>query len=142
MVSQWEGMQDSFQDLPPCDVFLRHRKRKRGALSRGYMRESDNLDILDDVPQDVNEMVSLFEELTRELVEEEEQILKQYEKDVLFSEEALCAAIDTLITDDVICPICQKNVLHESHRVIFCACGLRVDTGVSCPYIRCQPTLF
>ena len=46
MVSQWEGMQDSFQDLPPCDVFLRHRKRKRGALSRGYMRESDNLDIL------------------------------------------------------------------------------------------------
>lgn len=40
----------------------------------------------------------------------EEEILKQYERDTLFSEEALCAALDTLATNDVICPICQKYV--------------------------------
>ena len=41
----------------------------------------------------------------------EEEILKQYESDSLFSEEALCAALNTLATEDVICPICQKYVL-------------------------------
>ena len=52
----------------------------------------------------------------------EEQILKQYEKDVLFSEEALCAAIDTLITDDVICPICQKYLCTVCVCVCVCVC--------------------
>lgn len=44
----------------------------------------------------------------------EEEILKQYERDVLYSEEALCAALNTLATDDVICPICQKYVRMET----------------------------
>ena len=28
-----------------------------------------------------------------------------------------------------------RNILHKSHRVIFCSCGFRLDTGVSCGYV-------
>ncbi len=40
----------------------------------------------------------------------EQSILAQYEIERKFDEEALCAAIDSLTTDDIICPICQKSV--------------------------------
>ena len=54
----------------------------------------------------------------------EEEILRQYEKDVLFSEEALCATIDTLTTDDVIGPICKKHVCMYIRMCVcvVCAC--------------------
>ena len=37
--------------------------------------------------------------------------MDQYEADVRFSEDALCAAIQSLSTDDVVCPVCQKWVV-------------------------------
>ena len=46
MMSQWEGMQDSFQDLPSCEVFLAHRKRKREVSSKSCHGNSDYEDLL------------------------------------------------------------------------------------------------
>ena len=37
--------------------------------------------------------------------------MAQYEADVRFSEDALCAAVQSLSTDDVVCPVCQKWVV-------------------------------
>jgi hypothetical protein len=28
----------------------------------------------------------------------------------------------------VVCPICKKNPLYQNNRIIFCRCGMRVDT--------------
>lgn len=42
------------------------------------------------------------------LLSPEQTILAQYEQDLEFNEDALCAAIECLSTTDVICPICQK----------------------------------
>lgn len=49
----------------------------------------------------------------------EERILAQHEQNTKLSEEALCAAIECLATSDVICPVCQKYVLH-----VCCLCVL------------------
>ena len=74
----------------------------------------------------------------------EEEILRQYEKDVLFSEEALCAAIDTLTTDDVICPICQKYVcvcVYVHVRVLLCvhACMFVCVCVCVCVHVHACP---
>ena len=42
------------------------------------------------------------------LLSPEQTILAQYEQDLEFNEDALCAAIECLTTTDVICPVCQK----------------------------------
>ena len=38
----------------------------------------------------------------------EQAVLAQYEESMRFNEEALCAAVQSLSTDDIICPLCQK----------------------------------
>ena len=80
---------------------------------------------------EIDYVLSIMDELTKELIKEgrlgeyldlehvhlfkgshlshtEQAILAQYEADFNFSEDALCAAIESLSTNDVICPICQK----------------------------------
>ena len=82
---------------------------------------------------EIDYVLSIMDELTKELIKEgrlcntlikstgaysrnqyyiythtEQAILAQYEADFDFSEDALCAAIESLSTNDVICPICQK----------------------------------
>ena len=38
----------------------------------------------------------------------EQALLAEYERDMHLDEEALCAAIQSLSTDDVVCPVCQR----------------------------------
>ena len=38
----------------------------------------------------------------------EQALLAQYEEDLRFTEDALCEAVQSLYTDELICPICQK----------------------------------
>ena len=47
----------------------------------------------------------------------EHNILGQYEESLKFEEASLCAAIDCLRTDDVICPVCKRWVV--VHHVIY-----------------------
>lgn len=74
-------------------------------------------------------VLSVIDELTEELIREgevnresgwcsvsdvvigscsEKAILARYEESVKFDENSLCAAIESISTDDVICPVCQK----------------------------------
>jgi len=44
------------------------------------------------------------------LIGTEEQILAEYEARNRFDDEALCASISRLTTDELICPVCTKWV--------------------------------
>ena len=44
------------------------------------------------------------------LLGSEHNILAQYEENLKFEEASLCAAIECLRTDDVICPVCKRWV--------------------------------
>ncbi|XP_073257284.1 RPA-interacting protein A-like [Porites lutea] len=96
-----------------------------------------------DGPEDtsLDEILSVMDEIQKELMDEERNILAQYEENLKFEEASLCAAIECLRTDDVICPVCRRNPLHQNKQIIFCACGLRIDTeydAVNLIYVRNQ----
>jgi len=89
----------------------------------------------------IDEILSIMDEIQRELMAEERNILAQYEESVKFEEASLCAAIECLRTDDVFCPVCKRNPLLQNKQIIFCACGLRIDTeydAVNLNYVRNQ----
>ncbi|KAK3736346.1 hypothetical protein QZH41_020804, partial [Actinostola sp. cb2023] len=77
---------------------------------------------------ELTEILDIMDEIQKELIEEEQIILMQYNENLRFEEESLCAAIDKLSTNDVICPVCKRNPLHQNKQVIFCQCGMRIDT--------------
>lgn len=90
----------------------------------------------------VEEVLSIMEEIQKELMDEERNILSQYEENLKFEEASLCAAIESLGTEDyVICPVCKRNPLHQNKQVVFCACGIRIDTehdALNLTYLRNQ----
>ncbi|XP_013419153.1 RPA-interacting protein A isoform X2 [Lingula anatina] len=108
----------------------------------GLPQLSDNFD-LQSAPDDtdVEQVLSILEEIKSELLLEEQRILEEYEKSLAFDEAGLCAAIDQLKTDEVICPICKKNPLMQNKQIIFCCCGMRIDTeldGLNIANIKSQ----
>ncbi|XP_015760294.1 PREDICTED: RPA-interacting protein A-like, partial [Acropora digitifera] len=91
----------------------------------------------------LDEVLTIMDEIQKELMEEERSILahEQYEDNLKFEEASLCAAIECLRTDEVLCPVCKSKPLHQNKQVIFCACGLRIDTeydAVNLSYVRGQ----
>jgi len=62
-----------------------------------------------------------------------EEIRKCEEEMEKEDQEAIQHALEASFDDGrsfVICPVCKKNRLLENHHIIFCACGMRVDTKV------------
>ncbi|KAL9980106.1 hypothetical protein ACROYT_G008649 [Oculina patagonica] len=95
-----------------------------------------------EVDNSLDEVLSLMDEIQKELMDEERKILARYDENLMFEEASLCAAIESLKTDEsVLCPICKRNTLHQNKQVIFCACGMRIDTeydAVNLIYVRNQ----
>lgn len=59
----------------------------------------------------LDEVLSLLDEIQKELMDEERNILAQYEENLKFEESSLCAAIESLGTEDsVLCPVCKRLV--------------------------------
>ncbi|XP_054711901.1 RPA-interacting protein A-like [Uloborus diversus] len=75
---------------------------------------------------ELNEFFSTMEEIQKELLEEERILLEEYYAAVRNPE--IDATVDWLENEEVICPLCKKSILHQNHSVIFCGCGLRIDT--------------
>lgn len=69
-----------------------------------------------------------MDQLTEELIAEERRILEQYMDDMRFDDQAVDATIGS--SETVVCPICQQSPLLQNHHIIFCNCGLRIDTQV------------
>ncbi|XP_052799474.1 RPA-interacting protein A-like [Mya arenaria] len=63
---------------------------------------------------------------------EELRLLEEYssyEQGTLqLEEQSLCSALDKLSAVEVVCPLCKKSTLMLNKSVIFCKCGLRIDT--------------
>ncbi|XP_060067363.1 RPA-interacting protein B-like isoform X2 [Ylistrum balloti] len=96
--------------------------------------EVDDFD-MGDLATDIDDVLSLFEDIQAELKIEELKLIEEFERyeSSLKEEEAfLCSAIEELCTDEVICPVCQKSPLLINKSVIFCRCGMRVNTEEDC----------
>jgi hypothetical protein len=63
--------------------------------------------------------------LEEEKLQEEQLLQKQLEEHLRYEEEAIRSSFASAI---VVCPICQKNQLLQNGAVIFCRCGIRLDT--------------
>ncbi|XP_072031416.1 RPA-interacting protein B-like [Amphiura filiformis] len=101
-------------------AFKRERNR--------FKRQNENLpDLLEDI-EDIDEVLSIMDDIQADLVKEEQAILAEYEASINLEEASLCAAVDKLTTNDVICPLCRKNPLMLNKSVIFCSCGIRLNT--------------
>jgi len=67
------------------------------------------LELEDSKDSSLDEVLSLMDEIQRELMEEERKILARYNENLMFEEASLCAAIESLKTDEfVTCPVCKR----------------------------------
>ncbi|XP_045174147.2 RPA-interacting protein A-like [Mercenaria mercenaria] len=109
----------------------------RGVGSLRKEQEKAALDIENEGSLDFNidQILDMFEDIQTELRQEELRMLEEYsnyEQSLLLEEKSLCSAIDKLSTIEVICPMCKKNTLLTNKSVIFCRCGLRINTEQDC----------
>mmetsp|Transcript_1455 Transcript_1455/g.1737 ORF Transcript_1455/g.1737 Transcript_1455/m.1737 type:complete len:238 (+) Transcript_1455:198-911(+) len=79
------------------------------------------------------DVVELEQLVMKELLEEEERLLRQYEE----IEAAEAAALDAITKQEresnqgsVLCPICCVNEVHLRQGVFFCSCGFRLDAAM------------
>lgn len=95
------------------------------------MKEStlQNPDSAPSLPaENIDQVLSIFDEITLELLQEEQQIISEYEASLQVEENFLHSSIDRLNAYDVICPVCKRSPLFINKGIIFCNCGVRIDT--------------
>ncbi|KAJ8312118.1 hypothetical protein KUTeg_009491 [Tegillarca granosa] len=127
---------DDFKDDSFIEDLMREELEviQKSLYSSSNDIEIDDID-LKDLDLDIDTTLSLFEDIQEELRREEMKLLEEfdtYERSLHIEEAALCTAIERLSADEVICPVCQKNPLLQNKSVIFCKCGMRVNTEQDC----------
>lgn len=80
--------------------------------------------------ESIDDYIAIFEEIRAELIREEQQILAEYEAGLHHEEASLQSTIQNQY--EVICPVCQRNPLILNKGVIFCYCGIRIETEQDC----------
>jgi hypothetical protein len=111
---------------------------ERSTSCRGYWSTPQSTI---DTYEDIDDILKVMDDITEELIKEEQQIIAHYEETQRFTENAITAAIDSLCTDDIICPLCLKNILRQNNELIYCPCGLSINTaqdGLTLDYVREQ----
>lgn len=130
MNEEWIRLSEENKELPPWRP------------TRESCTPFAGLELEDSKDSSLDELLSLMDEIQKELMQEERKILARYNENLMFEEASLCAAIESLKTDEfVMCPVCKRNALHQNKQVIFCACGMRIDTeydAVNLIYVRNQ----
>lgn len=84
---------------------------------------------LNDNDDGIENIFQLMDEIREELMKEEQIILQEYNELETFDKKYINAAINCLGAEYVICPVCKRNQLLQNKQVLFCSCGLRIDTG-------------
>ncbi|KAG1672656.1 RPA-interacting protein A [Nymphon striatum] len=74
------------------------------------------------------EIISFIDMVKEELLETEKQIILEYEKNTNFTNNA----VNNFHSDAVTCPICKKNPLMLNNGILFCTCGIRLNTEQDC----------
>lgn len=137
-------LQEKFRNISTAlnekDEFITDLMREElQTMQKNLCSGEEKLDVeMDDFSAadfDIESVLNLFEDIQEELRQEELKMLaefEQYEASLRQEEDALCSAIESLSAEDVICPVCQKNSMLQNKSVIFCKCGVRVDTEQDC----------
>ncbi|XP_072163310.1 RPA-interacting protein B-like [Diadema setosum] len=76
--------------------------------------------------------IDLMEALQEDLMKEEQNILAEYEASLRLEEAQFQAAVSHFHSDAVMCPVCKRNELLLNQGIVFCVCGLRIDTEQDC----------
>ncbi|KAL5017116.1 hypothetical protein ScPMuIL_006705 [Solemya velum] len=139
-----DKLQDRFRKINTNeehgDEFIKDLMRDELKLIRREQAGSPSnmqtgLQTIEEPGDDIDNILSLFDDIQAELMREEMKLLQEYDlyKGSLRHEEnSLCTAIERLCTVEVICPVCQKNPMMQNKSVVFCKCGMRVDTEQDC----------
>ncbi|XP_014675750.1 PREDICTED: RPA-interacting protein B-like [Priapulus caudatus] len=85
-------------------------------------------EFLRDGCEHVESCLSVMEDIKASLMEEEAAMVREYETQLSLDEAQICDAVRSLHTDDIICPFCQRYPIMINRSVIFCRCGLRINT--------------
>ncbi|XP_067928346.1 RPA-interacting protein-like [Watersipora subatra] len=101
MTEEWNRLRKDHSELPTCT------------------------ELLFSTDDEVRYINSIMEEIQAALKTEEESLLEMYTEDY---EASLCASIDQLGSNRVICPVCKKFTLFMNKHVVFCKCGIRINT--------------
>ncbi|XP_064622176.1 RPA-interacting protein B-like [Lineus longissimus] len=105
-------------------------------LPQLVLMDDDGFRFFDGEQTELEQMLSVFDEIQQELKIEENQIVEEYEKLLDHEERDLCSRVEQLHTDEVICPLCKKHPLMENKTVIFCKCDFRINVEADALTIR------
>ncbi|KAL4223418.1 hypothetical protein ACF0H5_016889 [Mactra antiquata] len=130
-----------FRKLPTSknnDMFIEElMKTEWDTLRKEHEKGFKELDVEanGDLDLNIDQILDMFDDIQSELRQEEIRMLEEYsnyEESLQLEEECLCSAIHKLSTEEVICPLCKKHTLLTNKSVIFCQCGLRINTEQDC----------
>ncbi|XP_006640896.2 RPA-interacting protein [Lepisosteus oculatus] len=80
------------------------------------------------VMQDDDEL-AVLEEIQQELLSQEQSIIDEYEKSMLYEEQCLNAMVEGMGAENqIICPVCHMNNLTVNSHFISCQCGVYINT--------------
>ncbi|ELU09329.1 hypothetical protein CAPTEDRAFT_223210 [Capitella teleta] len=82
---------------------------------------------MQELDEDIDGILTFLDGIKSEMMYEEQRLIDDV---VNYEEGLLSAAIGGL--SDVVCPICQKSKIFMSSGVIFCRCGLKINTEQDC----------
>lgn len=87
---------------------------------------------LDETEDSFNELLSFMDSVQKELLEQEEKIVREYQVNLEIEESSVQESIKNLEENYVMCPVCQRNYLTQRSSTIICNCGLHIDTEQDC----------
>uniref|UniRef100_A0A5F5PJZ4 RPA interacting protein n=1 Tax=Equus caballus TaxID=9796 RepID=A0A5F5PJZ4_HORSE len=72
--------------------------------------------------------LAVLEEIQQELIDQEQSIIREYEKSLQFDEKCLSVMLAEWEANSLICPVCTKYNLRITSGVVLCQCGLYVPS--------------
>ncbi|RDD38034.1 RPA-interacting protein A [Trichoplax sp. H2] len=127
MYQEWEKIKKEDNKLPSLVL--------RNTAPIPYTQKQENFD-------KVEHVLSVLEEMEEELIKEERKLLQSVVDDYFkFDMTSLSAVIERMEGNEIICPVCLRSPLLQNKHIIFCSCGLRLDTefdGITLDYVKKQ----
>lgn len=78
--------------------------------------------------------MAVLEEIQQELIDQEQSIIREYEKSLQFDEKCLSIMLAEWEANPLVCPVCTKYNLRITSGVVVCQCGLSIPSHVSVPH--------
>ncbi|XP_021784318.1 RPA-interacting protein isoform X3 [Papio anubis] len=75
--------------------------------------------------------MAVLEEIQQELIDQEQSIIREYEKSLQFDEKCLSIMLAEWEANPLVCPVCTKYNLRITSGVVVCQCGLSIPSHSS-----------